>query len=84
MIHMNAIILSVARLFLRKHTHLFMLLLLLSWSGRAQIDSTQQNISDLTEALEDFLQNAGNDDNFDFNTLFEQLEIYLETPLNLN
>lgn len=51
---------------------------------KSQIDTTQQTISDLTEALEDFLQNAESDENFDFNTLFEQLEIYLDDPINLN
>lgn len=67
----------------------FLLPILLAWSlllpfaGWTQIDSTQQSLPDLTEALEDFLQNTGDDD-FDFNTLFEQLEIYLEDPLNLN
>lgn len=38
----------------------------------------------LQESIEDFLQNSGAEGEFDFNTLFENLEGYLETPLNLN
>src|SRR6056297_3508648 len=50
-----------------------------------------QNIqADLTlppeslEAIEDFFQNTSSEGDFDFNTLFEQLEAYLERPLNIN
>lgn len=60
--------------------------LLLSFSSlSAQIDTIRQNSLDLAqEALEDFLQNVGSEGDFDFNTLFEQLEIYLDDPIDLN
>ena len=50
-----------------------------------QVDTLRQEVPDLTqEFVEDFLQNTETEGNFDFNTLFEELELYLENPLNLN
>lgn len=39
---------------------------------------------EIRDILEDFLQNQGDESNFDFNALFEELENYRENPLNLN
>ena len=36
------------------------------------------------EAIEDFFNNTEEEGDFDFNTLFDQLEYYLARPLNLN
>lgn len=36
------------------------------------------------DLIEDFIQNQQGDEEFDFNTLFEQLETYRRKPLNLN
>jgi hypothetical protein len=36
------------------------------------------------DLIEDFIQNQLGDEEFDFNTLFEQLEYYKRRPLNLN
>ncbi|MEM8906356.1 MAG: helix-hairpin-helix domain-containing protein [Bacteroidota bacterium] len=36
------------------------------------------------ELIEDFIQNNGEESDFDFNTLFESLEFYAQKPLNLN
>jgi hypothetical protein len=50
---------------------------------RAQADSLGQPDRAAT-IVEDFLQNTETEGDFDFNTLFEELEFYRESPLNLN
>lgn len=40
--------------------------------------------SESLEALEDFFQNTQQEGDFDFNAIFEQLEYYLDRPLDLN
>jgi hypothetical protein len=40
--------------------------------------------SESLEALEDFFQNTPREGDFDFNAIFEQLEYYLDRPLDLN
>lgn len=40
--------------------------------------------SDQSELLEDYIQERELDDNFDFNTLFEDLVFYKKKPINLN
>jgi hypothetical protein len=49
----------------------------------AQIDTLEQP-SKANQLIEDFFQNTDSEGGFDFNTLFEDLEFYLEEPLNLN
>lgn len=51
----------------------------------AQTDSTQYEVPTTNQnILEDVLQNAEEDADFEFNTIFEDLETYAEKPLNLN
>ena len=51
----------------------------------AQIDSTIVQPPDATqEIIEDFLQNTDSEGEFDFNTIFEELEIFLKNPIDLN
>jgi len=61
----------------------FLLLLLCSTQVTAQVDTLDQP-SKANTIVEDFLQNSESEGDFDFNTLFEDLEFYLESPLNLN
>ena len=60
--------------------------LLLFYHGRTlgQTDSIDQFLPVLQEVIEDFLQSSDNDDDFDFNTIFEDLEYYIVKPLDLN
>lgn len=53
---------------------------------RAQVDSIPADVTpDLSEQrLEDFLQDAEEDSDFDLNTVFEDLAVYSLNPLNLN
>lgn len=65
--------------------YFWLFLLLLPYSMVAQQDSTFQDLPDVNQnILEDVLQNSEDDSDFDFNTAFEQLEVYLNKPLNLN
>ncbi|MEM9824458.1 MAG: helix-hairpin-helix domain-containing protein, partial [Bacteroidota bacterium] len=51
----------------------------------AQIDSSRiQEVDPNIELVEDFIQTNNTEGDFDFNTLFEDLEFYAEKPLQLN
>ncbi|MEL7119031.1 MAG: helix-hairpin-helix domain-containing protein [Bacteroidota bacterium] len=66
-------------------TLLFFSLLFIPLVLSAQRDSISTRIPDyVLENIEDFLQNTDSEGVFDFNTLLEELEAYLEDPLNLN
>ena len=49
-----------------------------------QVDSTYQEESDHLSLLEDYVDQLGSDQSFDFNTLLEALEYYQQRPLNIN
>lgn len=59
---------------------------LLSFFAKAQNVSTEEEAipPSSLEAIEDFFQNTEAEGDFDFNAFFDQLEAYLERPLNLN
>ena len=65
-----------------------LLLLILSFSGSTwlsgQVDSIDRVLPALQEVIEDFLQNTDSEGDFDFNTIFEDLETYIISPLDLN
>ncbi len=64
---------------------LFLVSLLLTFGTYAQTDTIVDPTPQLNEQrLEDFLQDAEEDSEFDFNTVFEDLETYREHPLDLN
>jgi len=64
---------------------LLTLFLLLPFLARGQTDTIPESIPPrVQDLLEDFLQNTESEGTFDFNTLFEQLALYQEYPLNLN
>lgn len=63
---------------------LLLLLLLLPFPALAQVDSLQQLPDATQQVIEDFLQNTESEGEFDFNTVFEELQSYLENPVNLN
>jgi hypothetical protein len=51
---------------------------------QAQIDTLPPEVpAELQQVLEDYLAET-EEEQFDFNTLLEELELYLDTPLNLN
>lgn len=50
----------------------------------AQVDSTAQVPDATQEIIEDFLQNTDSDGDFDFNTIFEDLEVFLKKPVDIN
>ncbi|MEM6700932.1 MAG: helix-hairpin-helix domain-containing protein, partial [Bacteroidota bacterium] len=50
----------------------------------AQIDSLSSTTTDNQVLLEDLLQNSGVESDFDFNTIFEDLEYYRNHPIQLN
>ncbi|MCB0558792.1 MAG: helix-hairpin-helix domain-containing protein [Lewinellaceae bacterium] len=56
----------------------------LSLPALAQVDSLPQPPDAPQQVIEDFLQNTESEGDFDFNTVFEDLEYYLRRPLNLN
>ena len=62
---------------------LLIFILFIPFLIRAQVDSIGQPDRTAT-IVEDFLQNSDEEGDFDFNTLFEDLEYYLENPLNIN
>lgn len=62
--------------------YLFLCLMALSLSVQGQ--AIEDIPAESLEALEDFFQNTEESGDFDFNAFFEQLEAYLERPLNLN
>jgi len=46
----------------------------------SQVNPIQQN----ENLIENFIENVDSDGELDFNTLFEDLEVYLEKPLDIN
>lgn len=50
----------------------------------AQIDTIPEIPEPAQRVLEDFLQNSDQEGDFDFNTIYENLERYIDKPLNLN
>ncbi|MCP3932121.1 MAG: helix-hairpin-helix domain-containing protein [Bacteroidetes bacterium] len=61
------------------------LFLLLFFHASAQKDTLAPIAPEESlNSLEDYLQNTGSEGAFDYNTLFEALEIYRDHPLNLN
>ena len=50
----------------------------------AQVDSLQQPPDATQQVIEDFLQNTESEGDFDFNTIFEELQYYQDNPINLN
>lgn len=66
-------------------TYLFFCVLPAPQILSAQRDTLPLEIPESSQrVLEDYLQNSDEDGEFDFNTLFENLERYLDHPLNLN
>ena len=63
---------------------LVLLLLLLSSISYAQIDTLNRDQPLNQSIIEDFIQETGGEGEFDFNTIFEQLEEYAEDPIDLN
>ena len=65
---------------------IFLFLIFFLWG--ALISAQSQNpdvIADpIREIIEDFLQNTEGEDDFDYNTIFDELEAYIDQPLNLN
>ncbi len=62
---------------------LFLLSLFATFSGLAQTDTIPENL--VTEdLLESYLQDQGNDIDFDYNDLFEELETFLGNPIDIN
>jgi hypothetical protein len=55
--------------------------LLIAQQRDTPFEETPPEIRDI---VEDFLQNQGDERDFDFNALFEELESYRENPLNIN
>lgn len=67
------------------HRLILLLLVSSSFSLSAQRDTLPDPTPDLNQQrLEDLLQDADEDSEFDFNTAFEALEIFRENPLDLN
>jgi len=67
--------------------HFSLLLFFLTVSSlKAQIDTTSNNkLPDINQQrLEDLLDDSDGEGDFDFNTIFEGLEVYQKNPLNLN
>lgn len=64
----------------------FFILLLVPAFGWSQQDTLPTIVlpGALEQVIEDALQNEGGDGDFDFNTLFDNLEVYARRPLNLN
>ncbi len=60
------------------------LLLFLPLLAITQVDSLVRSPDAVQQVIEDFLQNAESEGDFDFNTIFENLEFYLSRPLDLN
>jgi hypothetical protein len=59
-------------------------LLTISFSLAAQTDTIPELPESTQRQLEDYLQNSDEEGDFDFNTIYENLERYLDQPLNLN
>ncbi len=58
--------------------------LFLAFHLKAQKADIESIPPEALEALEDFFQNTEEEGDFDFNAFFDQLEFYLDRPLNLN
>ncbi|PHN01424.1 ComEA family DNA-binding protein [Flavilitoribacter nigricans] len=59
-------------------------ILVYSASLPAQTDTLPEIPESSRRLLEDYLQNSDEEGDFDFNTIYENLDRYLERPLNLN
>lgn len=72
-------------MFLKKHIHfiLISIYLILTTQLTAQLDSIGLP-ADLEYQIESYIENIGEEVDFDFNTLYETLNAYLQKPLNLN
>ncbi|MCO6479012.1 MAG: helix-hairpin-helix domain-containing protein, partial [Phaeodactylibacter sp.] len=57
---------------------------LLSLPAFTQVDTLQQPPDAAQQVIEDFLQNTESEGEFDFNTIFEELQYFQENPVNLN
>lgn len=60
------------------------LLTVISLSLSAQTDTIPEIPESSQRLLEDYLQNTEEEGDFDFNTIYENLDRYLDHPLNLN
>lgn len=58
--------------------------LTISFSLAAQTDTLPELPESSQRLLEDYLQNSDEEGDFDFNTIYENLERYADRPLNLN
>ncbi len=63
---------------------LLLLFPLLSLPAFTQVDTLQQPPDATQQVIEDFLQNTESEGEFDFNTIFEELQYFQENPVNLN
>ncbi|MCB0568985.1 MAG: helix-hairpin-helix domain-containing protein [Phaeodactylibacter sp.] len=63
---------------------LLAVIMIIPFAAAGQIDSLLQPPEATQQLIEDFLQNTDSEGEFDYNTIFENLEYYLERPLNLN
>ncbi len=64
---------------------IMLLLLALPLCIYAQVDSIYKNdAAENIELIENFFENTNEDIEFDFNTVFEELHVFLKKPMNLN
>ena len=63
---------------------LLAVIMIIPFAAAGQIDSLLQPPEATQQLIEDFLQNTDSEGEFDYNTIFENLEYYLERPLNVN
>lgn len=62
----------------------FFILLFFPFWAQAQIDTLPPEVpQEVQQIIEDFLSET-EEEQFDFNTILEELEVYLQSPLNLN
>lgn len=61
-----------------------LLLTILPFLGNAQSDTLQPVSSPEEQIIEDYLQSIEAEGDFDFNTIFEELEYFRDNPLDLN
>lgn len=72
---------------MKKHSRkssITIILLGLTWPILAQQVDTIPDTDQNQEIIEDFLQNTESEGDFDFNTIFEEIEAYRQNPLNIN
>lgn len=63
---------------------LLLVLLITAGKASAQTDTLPEIPESSQRVLEDYLQNSDEEGDFDFNTIYENLERYIDHPLNLN